>query len=71
MGKRGSFRVRPSIHLRLATADRLRDRTCPNYIQLKRSLSLSAVARRRWIEGPLSMHQWQKVLVTTSEKLRR
>ena len=33
--------VRPSIHLRLATADRLRDRTRPNYIQLKRSLSLS------------------------------
>ena len=40
----------PSIHLRLATADRLRDRTCPNYILLKLTLSSSPPWRRR-IEG--------------------
>jgi hypothetical protein len=50
MGDRDSFRVRPSIHLRLATADRLRDRTCPNSILLKRTLSSSPTWRRR-IEG--------------------
>jgi hypothetical protein len=40
----------PSIHLRLATADRLRDRTCPNYTLLKRTLS-SSPPRRKRIKG--------------------